>query len=155
MDSPFAITRDMFEREKNMFLDNYNFSRSQRNRVRDCTLKFGKMKTAVGMAYDDGTMELSSHFVEVGFDVWDTVIHEMAHIAVGIEHYHDKVWLGVYRELGGVGSRLVDIPDEYIPPGKWTLKCTKCPWSVQRYRRTYSHCYFCADCAAPMTFKMN
>ena len=83
--------------------------------MRDCTLKFGKMKTAVGMAYDDGTMELSSHFVEVGFDVWDTIIHEMAHIAVGIEHYHDKVWMGVYRELGGVGERLVDIPDEYLP----------------------------------------
>ena len=155
MDSPYAITRAMFEREKRLFLENANFTQAQRRRVSKCTLKFGKMKTAVGMAHSDGILELSSHFVEVGFEVWDTIIHELAHIAVGVEHGHDNVWLGVYRELGGVGSRLVEIPEEYWPKAKWTLKCTKCTWSVQRYRRTYSHCYFCAECEAPMIFKLN
>ncbi len=145
----------MFQLEKRLFLENPYFTQAQRRRVRKCTLKFGNKKTAVGMAYDDGVLEMSSHFVEVGFDVWDTLIHELAHIAVGIEHYHDDVWVGVYRALGGVGSRLVEIPDKYIPPGKWTLKCTKCPVSVQRYRRSYSHCYFCVDCDAPMVFKIN
>ena len=151
------IATDTFHSEKNNFVGCMSFSRTQRIRVRDCNLIFGNKRTCCGVAHDNGDVELSKPFIKIGSCMWDTVIHELAHIAVGVEHQHDDVWLKIYREMGGEGGACADLPDELLPAAKWTLKCRKCTWSVQKYRRDRkAKCrYFCAECDSPMIFKIN
>ena len=156
-DKLIEIATNTFHKEKNNFVEDMSFSRTQRIRVRDCNLIFGNKRTCCGMAYDNGDVELSKPFIKIGSCMWDTVIHELAHIAAGIDHQHDDVWLKIYREMGGEGGECADLPDELLPAAKWTLKCKKCTWSLQKYRRVKKPKwgFFCRECEGPMVFKMN
>ena len=153
----FNVTRELFETEKQRFLDNMEFTRTQRLRVKNSWLTFNNHKTCFGMAHWDGKVEISKAFVRMGFGVWDTIVHELAHIAAGIDHGHDDVWINIYRALGGEGGATCEVPADMLPPAKWTLKCTSCSWSYPRYRRNYKYkgVYICCECDSPMKFKHN
>ena len=129
----------------------------QRIRVKNSWLTFNNQKTCMGMAHYDGKIEISKAFIRMGFGVWDTIIHELAHIAAGVEHQHDEVWLKIYRALGGEGEATCDVPDHRCPPAKWTLECTACSWCYPRYRRDYKYkgVYVCNECGSDMVYKHN
>jgi len=53
-------------------------------------------------------IKLSRHLVRLNDDeeVRDTILHEIAHALVGIEHGHDAVWQAKCREIGAKPERL-------------------------------------------------
>lgn len=55
-------------------------------------------------------------------EVRDTVLHEIAHALVGVEHGHDAVWRARARAIGCSGARCLPVSAE-LPPGRWRAVC--------------------------------
>ena len=55
-------------------------------------------------------------------EVRDTVLHEIAHARVGVEHGHDPVWRAQARAIGCSGARLL-AESAAVPAGRWLGVC--------------------------------
>ncbi len=91
--------------------------------------------------YPDGrvtrTIRLSRHLVRLNDDaeVRDTILHEIAHALVGVEHGHDAAWKSMCRRIGARPERTAG-GEVRMPAAGYVLVCTCCDQVVgQRYRR--------------------
>lgn len=66
-------------------------------------------------------------------EVTETVLHEVAHALVGVEHGHDAVWRARARAMGASGTRCVD-PGAPRPAAPWTGTCPR-GHTADRHRR--------------------
>ena len=67
-------------------------------------------------------------------DVWDTILHEIAHALVGPFHHHDEVWLAKAREIGCSGTRLADAKVK-LPEYRYIGTCPTCKMEFHRDMR--------------------
>ncbi|MEX0886831.1 MAG: SprT-like domain-containing protein [Phycisphaeraceae bacterium] len=97
------------------------------------------------------TIRLSQHLVQLNPDaeVRDTILHEIAHALVGVEHGHDAAWRAVCRQIGARPQRLAG-EEVVTPPARYELVCPGCERVLgQRHRRVNVrwlkrvYCRFC------------
>lgn len=81
--------------------------------------------------------------------VRDTILHEIAHILVGLEHDHDEVWQAKALELGANPVKTEPI---VVPPHPYLLVCLGCDQVLQWRRRKISSGrlseLICSDCGS-------
>lgn len=75
------------------------------------------------------TISLSRHFVRLNGveEIRLTILHEIAHALVGVEHGHDSVWRSTCLDIGGDGRRCYDADDVQMPPGRYLGVCSANP----------------------------
>jgi len=124
-------------------------------RLSRARLVLGDRKTCVGMAYATGKVELSRYFIDTGMDMTPVIIHELAHLAVGVEKHHCKEWKRLCVGWGGDGARCCSIPSdcEGLLKYKWSLECTKCPETRGQHRRSKGPLPLCHLCGGPCIWK--
>jgi hypothetical protein len=125
--------------------------------------KLFKAKTTAGLTdFNTNTLYVSSFFlrysatISMDYDftffigVWklrNLILHEIAHIKVGCEENHNKVWKNYFLKMGGDGNTCVDpFIEECDYP--WILSCSsnKCQQKdLICLRRTRIHCPSCGS----------
>lgn len=107
------------------------------------TFRFDSAKRRIGQCrFDLEQISLSRVLVPINSDeeVLDTILHEIAHAQVGIEHDHDRVWKEAARRLGCVPK--AGAANVVLPPRPWTATCPVCLhwWAYYNRRRSLGHC---------------
>jgi predicted SprT family Zn-dependent metalloprotease len=97
------------------------------------------------------TIRLSRHMTRLNSEaeVRDTILHEIAHAHVGVEHGHDAAWRSMCVKIGAKPARLCG-EDVKTPDPRYLLICSVCTRTLARrhrrmapslLRRTYcKHC---------------
>lgn len=65
----------------------------------------------------------------------DTLLHEIAHALVGLDHGHDYVWKSKAVEIGCSGNRLYDSSVVAGVPRKYEAYCSSCNKVCGHYHR--------------------
>ncbi|MFI7587086.1 SprT-like domain-containing protein [Spongisporangium articulatum] len=89
------------------------------------SLVFDNAKTRAGICRQDRRQIGLSRVLTALHDeaeVRDTVLHEIAHALVGVEHGHDEVWRAQARRIGCTGRRCVPESAPTVP-GRWRGLC--------------------------------
>lgn len=88
-------------------------------------LTFDRAKTRAGICRAD-RRQIGLSRVLTGLhgeaEVRDTVLHEIAHALVGVEHGHDAVWRARARSIGCSGARCLPASAGVLP-GRWRGVC--------------------------------
>lgn len=110
-----------------------------------------RLKRSLGRASSLGRIEISGYFVgleandENIVQLVDTVLHELAHLYVGIKQGHNKTWQNVANYFGASTERLAtpqgDLKKATQPP--WLLVATLSSGRVVKcktaYKRTFKY----------------
>ncbi len=75
--------------------------------------------------------------------VTDTILHEIAHALVGLEHGHNKTWKHKAVELGCNGKRCYG--KEVITQYKFIGTCPNCGRTIRRHKRRKCACRVCCN----------
>lgn len=92
-------------------------------------------------------IELSEHYVTRNSRemVIDTILHEIAHALVGVQHGHDAVWKSMCVRLGCTPlscDKNVDMPE-----GDWRAECPTCRKVFTRHKKPKSlRGFYCTKC---------
>lgn len=90
-------------------------------------LVWDNAKTRAGVC-NESTRQIGLSRVLTGLhtpdEVRDTILHEIAHALVGVQHGHDKVWRAKALQLGCSGIRCVS-GSSAEPRGPWRGTCPK------------------------------
>src|SRR5262249_25115524 len=103
--------------------------------LRDWTFGFNRRKQTLGLCrYEAKGIELSIYFVDQNpiEEIRDTILHEIAHALVGINHGHDAVWRAKAVEIGAKPQRCGRAA---MPEGRWRASCGGCGQGFSRHRR--------------------
>lgn len=73
----------------------------------------------------------------------DTILHEIAHALVGVEHGHDRVWKRKVVEIGGTPQRIAH--NSVCLPPSWVGHCPNCGYRQGAHRRRVLACRTCCD----------
>ena len=90
-----------------------------------------------GRPKETKSIKLSRHLVALNdeVEVRDTILHEIAHAIVGIDHGHDHAWKAACREIGARPQRLAG-EDVNLAPPTYAIVCGQCQRVLgKRYRR--------------------
>lgn len=109
----------------------------------DYTLVFMNSKKAAGLCVSApiNTIAISREYMNSNqvdeYDIYNTLLHELTHAAVGCHHKHDEVWQKSFKILGGDGeirsSKSID--DVFY---KYTIFCSNgCKWNRERLRENF------------------
>lgn len=110
-----------------------------------------RLKRALGRASNRGRIEIAGYFVgleytkETADQLFDTILHELAHLYVGISEGHNEKWQRVARYMGTSPEKFANVEGELkkavSPP--WLLVATlssgkrvKCKTA---YKRTFKY----------------
>ena len=88
--------------------------------------------------------------------VRDTILHEIAHALVGVNHGHDRTWKRKAIEIGCNGMRCYESEEVVTPPKKWIAICPKCKTEFHRHRgkNTPSSCGKCSNGKYNLDYKL-
>lgn len=88
-------------------------------------MKFGQAITTYKRGVYRNRIMLSKRLTEVRSesDVRNTILHEIAHAIVGLEHAHDKVWKAKCLEIGGNGRTTEPGFGDIAKVAKYTYHC--------------------------------
>ena len=80
-------------------------------------------------------IELSSHYVHQNAEahVKDTILHEIAHALVGVEHGHSEVWKKMCLRVGCLPKACDETA--ILPKGAWQARCPGCMTHFNRHRK--------------------
>jgi len=84
------------------------------------------------------------------YDIYNTLLHELTHAAVGCHHGHNEVWQKSFRLLGGDGKRCASkrIDDEFY---KYTIFCANgCKWNRERLHEKVWSAKYCKYHKSPL-----
>lgn len=70
--------------------------------------------------------------------VKNTILHEIAHALVGVNHGHDSIWKRKALEIGCDGSRCFSSRNTEIPESKYIAECKGCGKVHNRHKMTRS-----------------
>jgi predicted SprT family Zn-dependent metalloprotease len=89
-------------------------------------LKYGQAKRTWRRGVYVNEIVLSKRLTEVSEEakVRDTILHEIAHALVGLEHQHDSIWKAKCLEIGGDGQATVAGFDTVAKVVRYTYHCT-------------------------------
>lgn len=84
--------------------------------------------------YSTKTITLSEPLTRLNDEdeVWNVILHEVAHAMVGGGHGHDAVWKRQHRALGGTAARTHNAA---TPPTRWVATCASCGGEHGRTKR--------------------
>lgn len=122
------------------------------------SFKFNKSKRMLGIC-KAGTkrIELSYAYVFKNDEshVRDTILHEIAHAIVGVEHGHDDVWKEMCIRLG-CNPKACD-STAVLPQGAWQARCANCMTLFSRHRKpemlSGMYCKKCGPSKGKLLFK--
>ena len=100
-------------------------------------------------------IELSRHYVEHSAEehILDTILHEIAHALVGVEHGHDAIWRAKARQIGA--TPLAKCSAEGIDiPGLYEAEC-RCGQKHRLYRKPKACCTYICRCGEPFEWEKN
>jgi predicted SprT family Zn-dependent metalloprotease len=124
----------------------------------DWTFRLNRSKRMLGVCKASKRLiELSTTYVIQNSEehVRDTILHEIAHALVGIEHGHDNVWKEMCIILG-CSPKACD-STAVLPEGAWQARCPGCMQSFHRHRRpehpTKMYCRKCGPEKGRLLFK--
>jgi hypothetical protein len=109
----------------------------------NCSLFFMNTKKAAGLCIPTpiNTIAISREYMNSKqvseYDIYNTLLHELTHAAVGCHHGHNEVWQKSFKLLGGDGERCSRkcIDDDFY---KYTIFCTNgCKWNRERLRENF------------------
>jgi predicted SprT family Zn-dependent metalloprotease len=116
--------------------------------LHDWTFQLNKNKRRLGVCRQHlRRIELSQYYVERNppEHILDTLIHEIAHAIVGVQHGHDQVWKDMCLELGCAPVSCDGSAD--MPEGKWQATCPTCSRHFAQHRRPKRfRRHFCLAC---------
>ena len=81
-------------------------------------------------------------------DVWDTVLHEIAHALVDPKVGHGPEWVKKAKELGCTAKVR---SDEAVERTRYIQTCSTCKWGRRMQRRVRNR--KCGRCGRPVTYK--
>lgn len=83
-------------------------------------------------------IELSEHYVLNNDQamIVDTILHEIAHALVGVNHGHDQIWKDMCLRIG-CNPKSCDKTVQ-MPEGDWRAQCGSCRRVFTRHRRPKS-----------------
>lgn len=114
----------------------------------DWNFSLNKSKRMLGVCKPSKrSIELSTTYAAQNSEehVTDTVLHEIAHALVGIEHGHDNIWKEMCITLG-CSPKACD-STAILPEGAWQARCPGCLQSFHRHRRPeYPTRMYCRKC---------
>ena len=83
-------------------------------------------------------------------EIYDTILHEIAHALVGPKHGHDIVWKKMAKKLGCSAKRCHTLEfSDY----KWISYCKNFCWEQKTHRRKLN--LICRKCGASVCYKRN
>ena len=120
------------------------------------TFKFASDKGTVGWCrHSSKTIEVSKYYLDSHPDqIRDTILHEIAHALVGVNHGHDHVWRMMCIKVGANPSRTTD-KAVYNGEFNYTVGCNNddCPhpWEHGKHRiKSAYYRYHCKWCGGPI-----
>jgi predicted SprT family Zn-dependent metalloprotease len=102
----------------------------------DWLFRLSKSKRCLGVCKAaQRTIELSAVYVFQNSEehVRDTILHEIAHALVGIQHGHDTAWKEMCLNLGCQPKACDNTA--VLPEGPWQARCPSCLGAFTRHRR--------------------
>lgn len=108
----------------------------RRHGLIDWTFALNTRKRTLGICYETSRrIELSIRFVEHNDidQVRDTILHEIAHALVGVDHGHDEVWRDMAFTIGANPRRTSRLGT--MPPGEWQALCGGCGTLFSKHRK--------------------
>jgi predicted SprT family Zn-dependent metalloprotease len=100
--------------------------------------------------YRSKVISLSVHYVDRTpvEQVYDTILHEVAHALAGHKAGHGPVWVAIARGLGCSA----EVHCETFVEGQWNSTCT-CGVSHRKFHRKPKLVYICRQCKEPLKYE--
>jgi len=118
--------------------------------LNDWTFEFNSSKRQLGVCKESKRrIELSSHYVFQNTEahVKDTILHEIAHALVGVEHGHNEIWKRMCRRVGCLPKACDS--SAILPQGAWQARCPGCMTLFHRHRKPANVAgMYCKRCGA-------
>ncbi|MBI1270620.1 sprT domain-containing protein [bacterium] len=102
----------------------------------DWSFTFNNSKRQLGVCKGaKKSIELSSYYVfrNAEAHVKDTILHEIAHALVGVEHGHNDVWKKMCLRVGCLPKACDETA--ILPQGAWQARCPGCMTLFSRHRK--------------------
>lgn len=120
-------------------------------------------KKTLGMATQNryfprrGVLSLSKPWMEVlpEEDVVDTILHEIAHLMVGVRQGHNHKWKDACRKIGAKPERLARGLDTSHITYKYDSYCPSCKKVVGHFSRRPKIKYICSACKTEVELRQN
>lgn len=114
--------------------------------------RFDRAKRRAGCChYQKKRISLSRHFCTgaPGWEIFNTLLHEIAHALVGPKQNHDRIWRKKAQEIGCDGK--VTHGFTFTQP-RYQLGCSQGCWQVPRHRinRRWLRKTRCGSCGAEL-----
>jgi len=137
------------------FIKFLNLARSEmdKNGLIDWKLDLDNAKVRAGACFfREKKISFSRNFIKNANDleIYDTILHEIAHALVGPEHGHGIVWKNMAKRLGCSAKRCHSLEfSDY----KWIRYCKNSCWEQKTHRRKSN--LICRKCGASVYYKKN
>ena len=137
------------------FIKFLNLARSEmdKNGLIDWKLDLDNAKVRAGACFfREKKISFSRNFIKNSNDleIYDTILHEIAHALVGPEHGHGIVWKNMAKRLGCSAKRCHSLEfSDY----KWIRYCKNSCWEQKTHRRKSN--LICRKCGASVYYKKN
>jgi len=128
-------------------------SEMDKNGLIDWKLDLDNAKVRAGACFfKEKKLSFSRNFIKNSNDseIYDTILHEIAHALVGPEHGHGIVWKNMAKRLGCSAKRCHSLEfSDY----KWIRYCKNSCWEQKTHRRKSN--LICRKCGASVYYKKN
>ena len=128
-------------------------SEMDKNGLFDWKLDLDHAKVRAGACFfRERKISFSRNFIKNSNDseIYDTILHEIAHALVGPKHGHNIVWKNMAKKLGCSAKRCHTLEfSDY----KWIRYCKNYCWEQKVHRRTLN--LICRKCGAYVCYKKN
>ena len=137
------------------FVKFLNLARSEmdKNGLVDWKLDLDHAKVRAGACFfREKKISFSRNFIKNSndSDIYDTILHEIAHALVGPKHGHDIVWKKMAKNLGCSAKRCHNFEFSNY---NWIRYCENFCWEQRTHRRKSN--LICRKCGANVCYKKN
>ena len=138
-----------------IFREFINLARSEmdKNGLLDWKLDLDHAKVRAGACFfREKKISFSRDFIKNSnkSEIYDTILHEIAHALVGPKHGHDIVWKNMAKKLGCSAKRCHTLEFSNY---KWIRFCENNCWEQKTHRRKSN--LICRKCGASVSYKKN
>jgi predicted SprT family Zn-dependent metalloprotease len=128
-------------------------SEMEKNGLFDWKLDLDYAKVRAGACFfKEKKISFSRNFIKNASDsdIYDTILHEIAHALVGPKHGHDIVWKTMAKKIGCSAKRCHTLEfSDY----KWIKYCKNHCWEQKSHRRKSN--LICRKCGSTVFYKKN
>ena len=128
-------------------------SEMDKNGLIDWKLDLDNAKVRAGACFfKEKKISFSKNFIKNSneAEIYDTILHEIAHALVGPKHGHGIVWKNMAKRLGCSAKRCHSLEfSDY----KWIRYCKNSCWEQKTHRRKSN--LMCRKCGASVYYKKN